>query len=609
MSQKLSAPGKPPRIPPPVDGIQVNFCKNPGCPNYGVPALPRVAYTRLTADPFHDHYEMDWGKLPSVPLLHCQLCREEPPIKSNQAVAEERARLLAPLQQRPEPSCPNPLCANHPIPLSRAAGSYQSFGKTHSGSRRYRCKACRQTFSVGIATLRQKAPEKNRTIFTLLVNKAPLRRICEVAQIDPSHLYWKIKFLTAQCQTFVADRERRLLGGLPLRRLYLTTDRQEYMVNWPRQEDRRNVLLHAVGTADTTSGYVFGVHLNYDPTLDAARVEAEAEACGDLHAKRPFRRFARCWLAADYAESHQRQAVRGRRGRVPLPAAIQATYDEALEREDVEVSDPPSPDRRLPAKGMQLHAEYTLYGHFFYLRELFRGVEKLRFFLDQDSGMRAACLAAFHPEIAARRADAFYVRIASKLTISEKRAAIAESRRAFQEARRAHPDLSETEVKLLLIKTRMREMAALGKWQDKWLTHPFPHMSEPRKAVCYLTDYGDYDEDHRAWLYNKASLHAIDCFFMQVRRRLSILERPIASASALQRTWYGYSPYNPENILRLLTIFRAYYNYCLPGKGGTTPAMRLGLASAKVDLEDIIRFQTVAGQGLTSGFSTPLCNG
>lgn len=100
-------------------------------------------------------------------------------------------------------------------------------------------------------------------------------------------------------------------------------------------------------------------------------------------------------------------------------------------------------------------------------------VEKLRFFLDQDSGMRSACLAAFRPEIAARRADACYVRIVSKLT------------------------------------------------------HPFPHMSEPRKAVCYPTNYGDYDEDHRAWLYNKASLHAIDCIFTQVRRRLSFSSGPL----------------------------------------------------------------------------------
>ena len=77
---------------------------------------------------------------------------------------------------------------------------------------------------------------------------------------------------------------------------------------------------------------------------------------------------------------------------------------------------------------MQIHAEYTLYGHFFFLRQLFGGVEKLRFCLDQDSGMRAACLAAFQPEMKARTADAFYVRITKELTVNEKRAELAASR-------------------------------------------------------------------------------------------------------------------------------------------------------------------------------------
>ena len=68
------------------------------------------------------------------------------------------------------------------------------------------------------------------------------------------------------------------------------------------------------------------------------------------------------------------------------------------------------------------------------------GVEKLRFFLDQDSGMRAAFLSAFQPEIAARRADAFYVRIQRELTINQKRAAVAASHSAFEAARRECPD-------------------------------------------------------------------------------------------------------------------------------------------------------------------------
>jgi len=54
-------------------------------------------------------------------------------------------------------------------------------------------------------------------------------------------------------------------------------------------------------------------------------------------------------------------------------------------------------------------------------------------------------------------------------------------------------------------------------------------------------------------------------FFMLVRRRLSLLERPIATASAARRMCYGYRSYNPEIIVKVLTIFRAFYDYALIG--------------------------------------------
>jgi hypothetical protein len=133
-------------------------------------------------------------------------------------------------------------------------------------------------------------------------------------------------------------------------------------------------------------------------------------------------------------------------------------------------------------------------------------------------------------------------------------------------------------------------MTAHGKWQDRWLDHPFPTMGEPEKAVAYLTDLGDYDEDHKAWLYNKASLHGVDSFFNQVRRRLSLLERPIHSKSNKGRIWNGYSPYNPGNVTKVLDIMRTVHNYVLPGKDRKTPAERLGLAQAPLDYEDIIYF-------------------
>jgi len=231
-----------------------------------------------------------------------------------------------------------------------------------------------------------------------------------------------------------------------------------------------------------------------------------------------------------------------------------------------------------------------MYGHFYHLHKMLENTDKVRFFLDQDSGIRAACLSAFQKEVSNRTCDAFYVRINKDLTVDEKRRVLHESRQLFKDVQAQYPDLTENEVKLMLIKQRMANMQEIGKWKDRWLIHPFPNMSEPEKAICYLTNYNDYDEEHQAWLYNKASMHGIDCFFMQVRRRLSLLERPISSASSTARRWFGYSAYNPAVIVKLLDIFRVYYNYCLAGKDKETPAMRIGLAKGVVPLEDIIYF-------------------
>jgi hypothetical protein len=78
-----------PRIPPEHGGIQVNFCKNPHCENYGTPGAQttgrgaqRDRYTVVSA-----------GR--QYPVLKCHACGEYPPLKSNKGIAEELARLSA----------------------------------------------------------------------------------------------------------------------------------------------------------------------------------------------------------------------------------------------------------------------------------------------------------------------------------------------------------------------------------------------------------------------------------------------------------------------------------------------------------------------------------
>jgi len=583
--QKKSSGDSKPRIPLEHGGIQVNFCKNPGCENYGIPAAPTTGRGAQ-----RDRYAVV-GAGRQYPVLKCHACGEFPPLKSNQGIAEEHERLGAYLSVPAETSCPDAHCANHGVSVAIGSPHYRSYGTTRSGSKRYRCNACTKTFSVGSSTVGQKQPHKNRLIFQLLMNKAPFRRICEIADIAPGTLYPKLDFLHRQCLAFVGHREQRLVQDFSIPRLYIGIDRQDYVVNWTQRQDKRNVRLTAVGSADNATRYVFGMHLNFDPDAEADAIEHEAAALKDGKVQMPFRRHARLWLASDYAAARQKRknTLFGSDG--TLSAAVAARYKDAESRSDIEVFEEPRRTTQLPKTGMQVHAEYTLYGHCFLLRDLSRGAEKIRLFLDQDSGMRAAALGAFNERVADRTADAFYVRINKDMTVDERKHALKDSRQHFRALAEGHPELDRQALRLFVIKEALAYMSVIGHWKDRWLTHPFPSMSEPEKAVCYLTDYDDYDEDHLAWLYNKASLRAIDAFFMQVRRRLSLLERPIATASNERRVWHGYSAYNPRSIVKLLEMFRVFYNYVLVGRDKQTPAMRLGLAKGRVGLEDIVYFQ------------------
>jgi hypothetical protein len=75
-----------------------------------------------------------------------------------------------------------------------------------------------------------------------------------------------------------------------------------------------------------------------------------------------------------------------------------------------------------------------------------------------------------------------------------------------------------------------------------------------------------------------------------VRRSLTIAERAVASSNTDRRLWHGKSAYNPEVLVKVLSIYRTYFNYCDVGEDRKTPAMRLGLAKGRVAPEDIVYF-------------------
>jgi hypothetical protein len=265
----------------------------------------------------------------------------------------------------------------------------------------------------------------------------------------------------------------------------------------------------------------------------------------------------RLWLPRDYEDA-------------TLPANLQIsvpegdTLDDAIKRKyrqvkmraDVEVPPELTSERAMPSRGMQVHSEYLMYAHFELLHRPIGHAEKIRFFLDLDSGIRGACLSAFVEEIRSQHCDALYVKTNKSLIQEQKAKAVADARKRF-DAEVAHdPDLLaggwpdvktfretadelyaivQDRVRLRLLKEAMRQARQIGPWLDRWIKHPLPTMSEAEKQFCCLTPIDHYDEDRLARVLSRASLHGIDRFFMQLRRRVSLAERPIATARSPAR--------------------------------------------------------------------------
>jgi transposase-like protein len=501
-----------------------------------------------------------------------------------------------------DPFCRNTKCELFKVPLSRAGAEYVHFGKTPAGTPRYRCNKCRGTFTgKGKARLRLRTPLKNRDIFILTCNKTPISRILEATGIGFGTFYSKLNHIHAQCQAFAGSRESRLLDGVKLPKMYLCTDRQSYIVNWTGRKDRRTVQIAAIGTADRRTGYVFGMSLNFDEQMIEDEVEADAAATGDVSISAPYRKYARLWLRQDYADAVRNSRFRDAaeaEGKLrlmpedmdPLLKLVGLRYLDAYARDDIESSDFKNEDVKLPKFGMLVHQQYTMYSHFMLLSRLMHSAPKVRLFLDQDSGIRAAAISAFGNRIKERTADAFYVRVAKDANAYEKQNAVANARAARHTLMNNEGFPDEKSAAIEMMKREIKRAVSFTRWEDRWAMHPWPIAAEPSKYVCWLTDHGDYDEDHTANLYLLATLHPIDRFFMQTRRRVSLAERSVVSSRNQRRMWSGYSAYSPAVLQRYLEICRTYYNYCLTGKDDKTPAMRLGLAKAPQTADAILRF-------------------
>ena len=603
---------KGPRVPLPATiklpgierTIQVNHCKMPDCRNFGVPARTKHAKPGPSRgrDP---HYKVHSTKAGTVPAIRCKECKDVPPIKSNDCIAQEVERLAeeSGIWTLLESAvCGNNQCENHYRPIAFYTDEYRKRGKPRSGNGHYyECTNCgRRTLVSDPVRLHDRNRRYAVDILGRIANKAPVRGSYRGAKLKSTQAYYQIlDFLVRRCRSYSGSVDRALIDGrlrLPPD-LNVQSDAQNYLLNWVSRMDRRNIELSTYCTVDADSSFILGMHCNFDGRVDPFEISMEAFERDDIDRPEAFRKYGHYWLPGDELRAGRKMGRRNARERIDLITQIEELYASAASREDVENIELQGLDTTYTtpslSTGLQVHMPYTAYAHWFLMHRLLTGagVERVQVNSDIDSMTRAAFLCAFTEEVKRGDAHAFYVKITKWETIDERREILKASKRRLADFRLAAPgrvDWSRQKLAREMMKEYITEQGRHGKWDDEWAIHPLPTINEPQKAMCWLTPKADLDEDRKADLFLRSGMARIDNVFQKTRRLINAMERPIGASSARDKVWHGYAPYNPAMPSKYLAIFRAVHNFVFVGDDGRTPAMRLGFAKRPLDFEDIV---------------------
>lgn len=573
----------------PEGSEQINVCRNPRCSNYLKPSqYPLRKPVKNGKESRLDTYKRIDVK--GAKTLICKVCGASTQIKNKFAIDTELQRLKKKFVKDVDVGCPNESCTNHKIPTSTGKENYYSHGKNSAGNPRFKCKKCGKTFAINTRSLnRQRSTKDNNRLFELLVNKVPFRRIMSILDMNERTFYRKLDFIYQQCRLFSQHKEQNLQSLLSERTLNLSSDSQFHLVNWTQRFDKRNTQLLAVTTACNDTSFIFGCHLNYDPYARQEDVETEVANNYEQYEEPSFRKTAHYWTLGDYVSSIDKKSAKQLNSQDEISRKYQEFQRRLNSEEKLELDD----YLKLPDKGVLIHSDYTTIAHFCLISEITSKAKRVNHFFDQDASMRSAFHIGYLDRIQKldnKRINGVYVGFSKKLTVTAKQEIFQAKKDKLHEYMGNNGLTSEFQAAREILKKTIPFATSKQSSYDSWIPHPLPSMVEPKKNISHINDFGILTDDEKSWVYINATLNGVDRFFMQVRRMLSLLERPVSSASNAGNNWNGYNAYNPEVVVKVLEIFRVYYNYCKAGNDGETPAERIGLSKGSNNVKELLLF-------------------
>ncbi|MBE1554160.1 insertion element protein [Sporosarcina limicola] len=475
-------------------------------------------------------------------------------------------------------------------PFNEPEGFYKQ-GKSRLGMQRYQCKVCKKKTALTpdrkrSTTYNQKRSDVHHLFAKLLLSRTPVTRTCEILEIGRRTYYDKLEFLYRRCLEFLERHETKPLQKVTFKEMWLSTDKMIYFLNNVRQKgmggSRYNEVeesqfpTHVVVSADVLSRYVFRSDVAYDWDIALDTVLQREDHLNEFAKK--YARYPRY--------SHY-----------PMPPSKNDTQSVSRYFEELAQI-----ERRMKyIDGLHVGSTYTTVAHLWLIKQLVNATE-WRFVTDEDSSLITSINRVFTKEI--RLSDAHRFLCQTDKTKTRKQA-----REEFVQAR---IDLNHWGEMRGIETNSLRKLAFLQlqelfthhhfykkvstasrthlEYADNPILHPLATIDRGLRSIDCTTNLSSLDPKDIAALMMNVNDNATNTFIQQIRRRLSILERPLTTARGDGKS-YIYSNFNPKYAQMAITILRTYYNFCFAFKSnGTreTPAQRLGITDKKFDLKDII---------------------
>lgn len=584
--------------------FQFNFCVNPYCKWHG---LQQERFTDVKGKP--SRYILTSSGYDMRKMIQCKPDPINPNIGatfrcksaalSNWSITEEIERLVrinSVKNEEPDyifhkEECPHE--ANTPFEMPAL---FYKQGKSSTGSQQWQCKTCKKKTTIRpnskqTVIYKQKRSEINLLFTKLLLNKEPITRTCEVLGIGSGTYYDKLEFVYRRCLEFLERYETKPLQNKKFKEMWINTDKMTYHLNNVRKKgmggskynDLEETIFptNVVISADVFSRYVFRSDVTYDWDISLEDINEDTIRYKDDHLGIYARKNARFPKHSFY----------------PQPPAGNDTQTESEYHNELSRIE----RRAKYTNGLHVNSTYTTIAHYWLIKNLVKASE-WRFITDEDSSIMTALFRVFAKEI--RLSDGHHF-----LCHTDKAKTRTQSRQEFIEAREElleWGEFNEYKTKSLreLARFKLEKLFETHQFHkevktptgsylvyaDNPIEHPLATIDRGYRTVDCTTNLSSLEPSEIAELILNVNDNATNAFIQQIRRRLSILERPLSTARADLKS-YIYANFNPKYAQMAITILRTYNNFCLPyktGKVNKTPAQRLGISDKVFELKDIL---------------------